>query len=396
MNNYVILRNLSAVGTSEPFSFRAARPRAMAVVPMEPEITVERLSVNAVQEVSQDPTVLAVTPRMPTKLIKPFDAQIPSRTTEAWGIEAVGAKDCPFSGEGVTVCVLDTGVDASHRAFAGVSFVQKDFSGSGDGDRQGHGTHCMGTIVGRDVDGIRIGIAPGVKRALIGKVLDDTGSGSSEMIFQGIQWAVSQGADVVSMSLGFDFPGLVKLLSDQGWPIELATSSALEAYRGNLRMFDALMEMVASQAAFTQGTVIVAAAGNESQRDVHPDFEIAASIPAAAEGVISVGALQKVQNGLQVASFSNTFPQVSAPGVGILSAKLGGGLRSLSGTSMACPHVAGVAALWWDALRKSALNANATAVMAKLLASSRTNVFAPDVDFADRGMGLVTAPRELS
>jgi len=58
--------------------------------------------------------------------------------------------------------------------------------------------------------------------------------------------------------------------------------------------------------------------------------------------------------------------------------------------------VAGVAALWWDALRKSALNASATAVMAKLLASSRTNVFASDVDFADRGMGLVTAPSELS
>ena len=160
-------------------------------------------------------------------------------------------------------------------------------------------------------------------------------------------------------------------------------------------MFDALMEVVQSQAAFSQGSVIVAAAGNESQRDVQADYEIAASLPAAAEGVISVGALQQGQDGLQVASFSNTFPQVSAPGVGILSAKAGGGLRSLSGTSMACPHVAGVAALWWEAARKSALNASATAVMAKLLASSRTKVFASDVDFADRGLGLVTAPTEL-
>ena len=396
MNNYIILRDLSAVGTSEPFSTRGARLRAMPAAPMEPEITVERLSVNAVKEASQDPKVLAVAPRMPPKLIKPFEAQMAPRVTEAWGIEAVGAKDCPFNGDGVTIAVLDTGVDASHRAFAGVTFVQKDFSGSGDGDRQGHGTHCMGTIVGRDVDGIRIGIAPGVKRALIGKVLDDTGSGTSEMIFQGIQWAIAQGADVVSMSLGFDFPGMVRFLTDQGWPVELATSAGLEAYRGNLRMFDALMEVAMSQAAFTQGTVIVAAAGNESQRDVQPDFEIAVSLPAAAEGVISVGALQKVQDGLQVASFSNTFPQISAPGVDILSAKLGGGLRSLSGTSMACPHVAGVAALWWDALRKSALRANSTAVIAKLLAGSKTNVFAPNVDFADRGMGLVSAPRELA
>ena len=396
MNNYIILRNLSSIGTTEPFATRSARPRAMAALPMEPEITIERLGVNAVKEASLDPTVLAVAPRMPTTLIRPFEEQVASRTTEAWGVEAVGAKNCPFTGEGVTIAVLDTGVDAAHRAFQGITFVQKDFSGSGDGDRQGHGTHCMGTIAGRDVDGIRIGIAPGVKRALIGKVLDDSGSGSSEMIFQGIQWAVSQGADVVSMSLGFDFPGMVRGLTGQGWPVELATSSALEAYRGNLRMFDALMEMVAAQAAFTQGTVIVAAAGNESQRDIQPDFEIAASLPAAAEGVISVGALQQVQNGLQVASFSNTFPQISAPGVGILSAKLGGGLRSLSGTSMACPHVAGVAALWWDALRKSALRASASAVTAKLLAGSRTNVFAPNVDFADRGMGIVTAPRELS
>lgn len=396
MNNYVILRDLSAVGTAEPFSIRAARTRAIAVAPMEPDITVERLEPNAVKEASQDPTVLAVAPLMPTKLIQPFEAELTPRVTESWGIEAVGAKDCPFSGEGVTIAVLDTGVDASHRAFEGITFVQKDFSGSGDGDRQGHGTHCMGTISGRAVDGIRIGVAPGVKRALIGKVLDDTGSGTSEMIFQGIHWAVSQGADVVSMSLGFDFPGMVKRLTDQGWPADLATSSALEAYRGNLRMLDALMGMVASQAAFTQGAVIVAAAGNESKRDIKPDYEIAASLPAAAEGVISVGALQKGQNGLQVAKFSNTFPQISAPGVDILSAKMGGGLRSLSGTSMACPHVAGVAALWWDALRKSAIRPSATAVMAKLLASSRTNLFAPGVDFADRGMGLVTAPRELS
>jgi len=396
MDNYLILRNLNSVGTAEPFDIRARRIRGMAPAPVEPQITMERLDKNALREVTRDPSVLAVAPRMPTKLIKPFEAQIASRVSEAWGVDAVGAKNCQFTGEGVTVCVLDTGVDAKHRAFSGVTLVQKDFSGSGDGDRQGHGTHCLGTIIGRDVDGIRIGIAPGVKRALIGKVLGDDGSGSSEMIFQGIQWAVAQGADVVSMSLGFDFPGLVRLLTDQGWPVELATSAALEAYRGNLRMFDALMEVVQSQAAFTQGTVLVAAAGNESQRDVQPDFEIAASIPAAAEGVISVGALQSASGGFQVASFSNTFPQVSAPGVGILSAKLGGGLRSLSGTSMACPHVAGVAALWWDALRKSALNANAMAVTAKLLANARTNVFAPNTDFADRGLGLVTAPRELS
>ena len=120
--------------------------------------------------------------------------------------------------------------------------MASDFTGEGDGDLQGHGTHCAGTILGRPVDGTRIGVAPGVTRALIGKVLDRNGSGGSEALFNAITWAVQQGAHVISMSLGFDFPGMVERLSGQ-MPTRLATSRALEAYRGNLRMFDALMEM---------------------------------------------------------------------------------------------------------------------------------------------------------
>ena len=85
-----------------------------------------------------------------------------------------------WTGEGVTVAVLDTGIDSKHPAFAGVDIVEKDFTGTGNGDRQGHGTHCAGTIFGRDVDGKRIGVARGVKRALIGKVLGDEGGGDSE------------------------------------------------------------------------------------------------------------------------------------------------------------------------------------------------------------------------
>jgi subtilisin family serine protease len=357
-------------------------------------VDTERLDEADVRSLGRDPAVWAIAPVMPITLIHPveesFDQDAEAGGT-TWGVTAVGVDRSARTGAGVVVTILDTGIDAAHPAFTGVNLTEMDFSGSGNGDKQGHGTHCAGTVLGRDVNGTRIGVAPGVEQALIGKVLGDNGSGDSDKIFRGIQWVLDNHAQVISMSLGFDFPGLVKDLVDQGWPADLATSRALEAYRANLRVFGALMALVRGREPFGGGCVLVAAAGNESRRNQNADYEIAVSIPAAAAGLVSVGALGEGPGGLQIAPFSNTFPQISGPGVNVLSAKLGGGLATLSGTSMATPHVAGVTALWWEELAAANVPLSARAATAKLLATATTTGLAQGVDPADRGLGIVQA-----
>jgi len=396
--DFILLRDLNqgrrASGLSVPSrpypGLESFGVTPFADLPPEPSVTLERLDAADLREAARDPDVLSVARAIPTRLIEPASRAAAAATAGAtWGVRAVGADRSRFDGAGVTVAVLDTGIDRAHPAFAGVTLTEEDFSGSGNGDANGHGTHCAGTILGRDVDGQRIGVARGVTSALIGKVLGDDGSGSSEMLFNGMEWAARNNAQVLSMSLGFDFPGMAARLVDAGWPTELATSAALEAYRMNLRMFDQLLAMVEARAAFNGGTVVVAASGNESRR---PQYELSAAVPSAAQGVISVGALGETPAGLTVAPFSNTNPVLAAPGVNVVSAASGGGLVAFSGTSMATPHVAGVTALWWQAIRDRGVPVSAAAVNARLRASCTLAGLAPGVDVLDRGDGLVQAP----
>jgi subtilisin family serine protease len=351
-------------------------------------VDVADLSIKDIRDLRRDPTVSAAAPEMPVALVKPVAMPGQAAATTAWGISAIRADQSAYDGRGTVVAVLDTGITRIHPAFAGVNLVERDFTGEGNGDPNGHGTHCAGTIFGRDVNGTRIGVARGITKALIGKVLGAKGAGSSDALFQAIHWALNGGAQVLSMSLSFDFPSLVSKNVASGWPVDLATSRALEAYRQNLRMLDALMMVVNARVAMDGGSVVVAAAGNESK----PQYKLSVSIPAAAQGVISVGALNWDANGLSVADFSNTLPEVSAPGVNVLSAEPNGGLIPQSGTSMAAPHVAGIAAMWWQMLRASTPNVRAPNVVAQLLSTARTGGFAPNVNIPDRGAGLITAP----
>ncbi|SHG40388.1 S8 family serine peptidase [Massilia sp. CF038] len=345
---------------------------------------------------TRDSGVIAVAPAVPMRLVSPFDtSDVPvAAQTVTWGVHAVAADTSPFTGEGIVVAVIDTGIDSGHPAFAGVDLVQRDFTGEGNGDQHGHGTHCAGTIFGRAVNGTRIGVAPGVNRALIGKVLDSGGGGSSDHIVEAILWAVEEGAHIISMSIGMDFGGYVKQLIDGGMPAELATSRALEGYRTNTRLFDSLSEHVRARGLQTHPTLIIAAAGNESRRDQDPDFEVAVSPPAIAEGVVSVAALGESPAGYDTAPFSNTGANVSAPGVAIVSAKLGGGLQTMSGTSMATPHVAGVAALWAQQLaERNALNV--FNLIGRLAGSATSNHLKQGFDPFDVGAGLVQCPQSV-
>jgi len=159
MPTYAILRDLSTASTAGPFEAVAA---AREDGPSEPRVDVEELSKEDVRQVARDPQVRALAPIMPTRLVEPAEVSDAAASTTAWGVTAVGADTSDRTGTGVDVAILDTGIDAGHPAFAGVTLVQEDFTGSGNGDRKGHGTHCAGTILGRDVDGTRIGVARGV------------------------------------------------------------------------------------------------------------------------------------------------------------------------------------------------------------------------------------------
>jgi len=370
-----------------------AGPLGMENLPTlgEPILEYPEMTSSEVADLERDPEVQAVATSMPMKLIEPVEnpEAAPAEVGNTWGIEAIHAQTSPFTGAGVVVAVLDTGINPNHVAFQGVQLERRNFTQGSDDDENGHGTHCAGTIFGRDVDGLRIGVARGVTKALIGKVLGQ-GGGSSAILANAINWAYEKGANIISMSLGIDFPGFVAELIAGDLPPEAATSIALEQYRANINLFSSLTHLLAHSNALSQAAIIVAASGNESDR---PRYKIAVAPPAAGDGMISVGALKRFADGsLDVAGFSNTQCNLCGPGVNITSAWIGSDnvLRTISGTSMATPHVAGCAALWAQQQKQLTGVLTAENLAAKTLASA---IFVPGASFEDIGNGMVQAPQ---
>ncbi len=259
-----------------------------------------------------------------------------------WGVDRIDAEWAwsASRGAGVKVAILDTGLDRTHPDLAaniagGVNFVAKNWWAAADAtawnDDNGHGSHVGGIIAGVDNEIGVVGVAP--EASLYGvKVLNKSGVGYDSWIIAGLEWAVDNGMDVVNMSLGSD--------SDD----------------------PSLQE--ACDAAAAAGVILVAAAGNDGG---------AVDYPGAYDSVIAVAATNASD---QVASWSSRGPEVdlAAPGVSVFSCWKNGGFATVSGTSMATPHVVGAIAL--------RLSADPLATADDLLTAGRDNL---------TGWGLVDA-----
>lgn len=373
---------------------QATRGTGRGTVSESLSVSIELLDEVEAGQLRDESGVAGVAPSMPMSLFEPLDANVLSKSEDVdWPFIATGVSQSDWTGRGTTVAVLDTGIDESNSAFRGIDLRTRNFSDDSDGtDLRGHGTHCAGTLFGQDIQGQRIGVARGVEKALIGKVVGSEGASTTTLI-RGILWAVDEGADIISMSLGLNFSRYAEELRLSGFEEQAALSSALDAYVANVELFRTLTAFVSARERGRGGVLFCAASGNSSDRTMGRTAVVRSSTPASTSEIISVGAITQSAEGAALAPFSNSNVDFVAPGVGILSAWPAEAPRLLSGTSMATPHVAGVAALWLEHLRdRSDYDVTASQVRACLTASGEQKQIVGDLDKSDVGFGIPQAP----
>lgn len=301
---HLAITRRATAGIVPRYQFRLLAASALRATPQQ------------IQTLAADPAVEKIWEDLPVHAL--LDVSVPHiRVPQVW---ASG-----FTGRGVKIAILDTGLDPDHPDFRGRIVNGADFSGEGARDRNGHGTHVAGIAAGA---GSRYrGVAPSAG-ILVGKVLHNDGSGMMSDVIAGLEWAVEQGAQVINLSLGSSGP-----------------------CDGS----DALSETC--DLVVAQGIVVCVAAGNDGP------WPSTIGSPGCARQVITVGASTDRDG---VARFSSrgptldgrTKPDILFPGEGIVSCRaanttLGTPVddlyTSVSGTSMATPHAAGAAALLLEA-----------------------------------------------
>ncbi len=300
-------------------------------------------------------------PRRPPAAPVPDKITFDDDATAYWGVHAVRALSSNYTGKGVNLAILDTGFNLEHPDFQGRTIVSASFiPEETPNDLNGHGTHCTGIAAGTSFNDIRYGVAQDAS-IYIGKVLSNEGAGSDSSILAGLEWALINKCQVISMSLGASV--------DQG--------------EGYSNIYNDL-----AQKLMDEGILIIAAAGNDSNRSsgiLRP-----VNHPANCPNIMAVGALDRELN---IADFScaginddGGEVDIAAPGVAIYSS-----YRSpenhgyLSGTSMATPFVAGLAALLWEEFPE----ASPSEIWRKI----EQNAFRLQFPPRDIGHGLAQAPK---